>query len=187
MNLKSILIAIFAVFLTAVPAFAQIKPGRAIQIVIQGVPPEERQRIDGTYPVSESGMINMPFIGMVRAAGMMPSSLQVNLENIYKSQQIYRNPTFQVIASSAETVDKQVVHVGGQVRRTGPVDFVQGLTLYQAIQTGGGATEFGSMRRVKLFRGGTQRQYDLTRAESMRILLEQGDTIEVPQKDWLGR
>lgn len=187
MNLKSILTALFAVFLTAVPALSQIKAGRAIQITIQGVPPDERARIDGIYPVSEAGTINMPFIGQVRAVGMMPASLQVALENIYKSQEIYTNPTFQVIASSAESIDEQVVHVGGKVGRTGQVKFIQGLTLYQAIQAAGGPTEFGSMRRVKLFRSGNQRQIDLTKAENMRVMLEQGDTIEVPQKDWLGR
>jgi protein involved in polysaccharide export with SLBB domain len=187
MNLKSILTAVFAVCLTAGPALSQIKAGRAIQIVIQGVPPEERARIDGIYPVSEAGTINMPFIGQVRAAGMMPANLQVALENIYKSQEIYTNPTFQVIGSNAESIDEQVVHIGGQVKATGQVKFIQGLTLYQAIQAAGGATEFGSMRRVKLFRGGSQRQIDLTKAENMRVTLNQGDTIEVPQKDWLGR
>ena len=64
------------------------------------------------------------------------------------------------------------------------------LTLYQAIQAAGGATEFGSMKRVKLFRGGKQKQYDLTQAQFMQIPLEPNDTIEVPQKtpgvvDWV--
>jgi polysaccharide export outer membrane protein len=188
MNLKSIFVALFAIFMTAVPAFSQIKAGQGIQIVIQGVPTEERGRIDGLYVVCPNqGTINMPFIGLVPAAGLAPSALQMRLEGLYKSREIYRNPTFQVISSSADTVVKQVVHVGGQVRRTGPVDFSQGLTLYQAVQAAGGATEFGSLRRVKLFRDGNQRQYDLQRAENMAIQLQQGDTIEVPQKDWLGR
>ena len=187
MNRKTIIALVLALISTAVPAFSQIKAGRAIQISIQGVPADEQARINGIYPVSEAGSINMPFIGTVRAAGMMPANLQTTLESLYKSQGIYTSPTFQVIASSAESIDEEVVHVGGKVRRTGPVKFIEGLTLYQAIQAAGGADEFGSMRRVKLFRGGTQRQYDLTQAQFMRVPLEQGDTIEVPQKDWLGR
>jgi polysaccharide export outer membrane protein len=187
MNRKTIIALMLALISTAVPAVSQIKAGRAIQITIQGVPADEQARINGIYPVSEAGSINMPFVGTVRAAGMMPANLQTILESLYKSQGIYTSPTFQVIASSAESIDEEVVHVGGKVRRTGPVKFIEGLTLYQAIQAAGGADEFGSMRRVKLFRGGTQRQYDLTQSQFMRVPLEQGDTIEVPQKDWLGR
>jgi protein involved in polysaccharide export with SLBB domain len=84
-------------------------------------------------------------------------------------------------------VDEQVVYIGGQVRKTGPVAFVKGLTLYQAIQAGGGPTEFGSIKRVKLFRGGSQKLYDLTKAQFMRIPLEPNDTIEVPEKNLLGQ
>ena len=92
-----------------------------------------------------------------------------------------------MLSSSADTLDKQVVHIGGQVRRPGPTEFTQGLTLYQAIQAGGGPTEFGSMNRIKLFRNGKQRQYDMTEAKNMAIPLEPNDTIEVPQKGWLGK
>jgi hypothetical protein len=42
------------------------------------------------------------------------------------------------------------------------------------------------MKRVKLFRAGRQRQYDLTRLQDMNVLLEPNDTIEVPQKNVWG-
>ncbi len=187
MNLKSILTVLFASLLLAVPSLAQIKSGRAIQIVIQGVPSEERARIDGMYPVGESGMINMPFIGEVRAAGMRPEDLQKVLQNLYKSHEIYSNPTIQVIASDTTAIDEQVVHVGGQVRKTGPVKYHDGLTLYQAIQAAGGNTEFGSLYRVKLYRGGQARQYDVMQNQFKHIPLKPNDTIEVPQKSWNGR
>jgi capsular exopolysaccharide synthesis family protein len=46
----------------------------------------------------------------------------------------------------------------------------------------GGATPFGTMKRVKLLRAGKQRQYDLTQLQNMQHPLDPGDTIEVPQK-----
>lgn len=182
MNLKRIISAVFALIALAASLSAQIQPGRAIQITISGVPSEEKARFDGIYPVSESGMINMPLIGQVKASGLRAEQLQSSLESRYKSAEIYLHPTIQVIDSSAKTIDEQVVHVGGQVRRTGPVPYNRNLTLYQAIQAAGGATEFGSMKRVKLFRGGRQKQYNLTKAQFMHIPLEPNDTIEVPQK-----
>jgi protein involved in polysaccharide export with SLBB domain len=187
MNIRRFLTVFAALLCLMAGATAQIQPGRAIQITVSGVPPEEKTRFDPIYPVSESGMINMPLIGQVRAAGLRAEQLAIALQERYKSAQIYTNPTFQVIDSSAKTIDEQVVYVGGQVRRTGPVPYNRTLTLYQAIQAAGGFTEFGSMKRVKLFRNGKQKQYDLTQAQFMHIPLEPNDTIEVPQKTILNQ
>ncbi|KAB2638115.1 MAG: hypothetical protein DVB25_08555 [Verrucomicrobia bacterium] len=186
MNFKALILGSLTSLLLALTLFGQtqIKPGRAITITILGVPTEEKTRFDGTYPVSESGMINMPHIGPIKASGLQADELSRILQSTYKTREIYTNPTIQVLSSSADTLDKQVVHLGGQVRRPGPAEFTQGLTLYQAIQAGGGPTEFGSMFRVKLFRNKTQHVYDLTDAKNMAIPLEPNDTIEVPQKNW---
>ena len=68
MNLKRIAVGLLACCCLSASVLAQIQPGRAIQITISGVPPEEKGRFDPIYPVSESGMINMPLIGLVKAA-----------------------------------------------------------------------------------------------------------------------
>ncbi|RYD60124.1 MAG: hypothetical protein EOP83_20190 [Verrucomicrobiaceae bacterium] len=66
-----------------------------------------------------------------------------------------------VVSAEAPAVNKAseaveaVVTIGGQVRRPGPVPFRKDLTIYAAVQAAGGATEFGSMRRVKVIRDGT--------------------------------
>ena len=185
MNFKSIILGSLTSLLLAITVFGQtqvIQPGRAITITITGVPTEEKPRVDGSYPVSDSGMINMPHIGQIKAGGLKADELSRVLQAAYKSRQIYTNPTIQVMTTDLQTIDKLMVHVGGQVRRPGPTGYTQGLTLYQAVQAAGGATEFGSMKRVKLFRNGKQRQIDLTQAASMSIPLEPNDTIEVPQK-----
>lgn len=183
MNMKSMLALLLALFCVSLPVVGQIQPGHAVTITVNGVPAEEKGRVDGIYPVGENGTINMPFIGAVSAAGLRPEALASSLQARYKSAQIYRDPTFQVIATGAGgAVVEEVVHVGGQVTHTGPVKYTRGLTLYQAIQAAGGPTPFGSMKRVKLLRAGKQRQYDLTQLQFMQIPLEPNDTIEVPQK-----
>lgn len=174
-------------FLPAANAQSTIRPGRAIEIRIQGVPNEEMVRVNNTYPVSESGYIRMPFIGNVRAAGLSPNSLASNIESAYKSAEIYTSPTIQIIASSDDTVMENVVTVGGQVAAPGPVKFQPGLTLYQAVQAARGATPFGSMYRVKLIRNGKLREYDLTKTQSKGVLVRPNDTVEVPQKNIWGR
>ena len=182
MNLKQIIAGLFALVCLSISVGAQIQPGRAIQITISGVPIDEKARFDPIYPVSESGNINMPLIGPVRAAGLRADQLSASLESHYKSAKIYRNPTFQVIANDQAKPQEQMVHIGGFVRAPGPKPYNRNLTLWQAIQAAGGPTEFGSMKRVKLLRRGNMKQYDATQPQFMQIPLEPDDTIEVPQK-----
>ena len=187
MNIKSLVALLSLLVFTALPVFGQIQAKQSIRITVTGIPLDEKGRIDGDYPVGESGAINMPFIGAVRAAGLRPEVLAATLQGRYKSAGIYRNPTFQVFATTGEgSVVDQVVTVGGFVRRTGPVKYTQGLTLWGAIQAAGGANEFGSMRRVKLTRAGKIRQYNVEQTQFMQIPLEPDDAIDVPQKTWTG-
>ena len=188
MTLRRLLIALLAITCLAAPATAQIKAGKAIQITISGVPPEEKARFDVLYPVSSSGMVNMPFIGKVRAAGRKAEDLAAELQKRYKEAEIYTNPTFQVLDNNQQDLDQQLVIIGGFVRRPGPTPFFDDITLWQAIQAAGGPTEFGSMNRVELTRGGGKPiVYDCTESQNQQIRLRPGDAINVPQKNWLGK
>jgi polysaccharide export outer membrane protein len=180
------LLAVFSVALCLFGnAFGQnqIQVGKAVTVEIRAVPPEEQGRINGAYLVADNGTINMPFIGAVRAAGLKPEALAATLEARYRAAEIYRNPAFQVMANEEETMlDKNMVHIGGQVVRSGPVPYQRGLTLWQAIQAAGGPTPFGTLQRVKVLRDGKQRQYDVTQVEAMQVQLQPNDAIDVPQK-----
>lgn len=180
---RSLLFSMLALTLLAAGnAVAQIKAETAIQITIQGVDQQEQARINGTYPVSASGTINVPYIGEVRAAGLMPMALAKSLEAAYRSREIYTNPTINVLADSRDTLTERRVVVGGYVRRPGPVPLVNGMTVWQAIQAAGGENEFGSIKRVILRRKGKQQTLDLREARSKELVLEENDSVEVPQK-----
>jgi protein involved in polysaccharide export with SLBB domain len=172
----------------AAPVLSQIEAGRSVRIEIMGVPSEEKGRIDSSYPVSEKGTINLPFIGTIRAAGMSAEGLAIAIQNAYKSAEIYNDPTIQVFSTTlGGAVENEMVHLGGQVRKTGPLAFQKHLTIYQAIQAAGGATEFGSLKRVKLFRKGKTQTYDVTNDQFKNVPLEPDDTLEIPQKNWIGQ
>ncbi|MFK7851179.1 MAG: polysaccharide biosynthesis/export family protein [Akkermansiaceae bacterium] len=173
---------------TLSPLFSQIQAGSSVQVTIMGVPAEEKTKIDAMYFVSGNGTINLPFIGRMRAAGMKPESLAASIQNAYRSADIYTSPTIQVISTvEGGGVQQQVVHLGGQIRSPGPTPFRKGLTIYQAVQAAGGATPYGSMKRVKLYRNGAIQVFDITNAQFMNVPLKPDDTIEIPQKNWLGQ
>lgn len=188
MNFKSLFYSTIALFVTAAPLMSQIQAGTSVQITIMGVPTEEKGKINALYPVSDGGTVNLPFIGRIRAAGLRPESLASAIQSAYRAAEIYTNPTIQVISTTeGGGVKAQMVHIGGEVRRPGPASFTKNLTIYQAVQAAGGATEFGSLKRVKLYRNGKIQTFDLTNAQFMRVPLQPDDTIKVPQKNWLGQ
>lgn len=185
---KVIFSSLLMQILFVTPLLSQIEAGRSVQIAIMGVPGDEKGKIDAIYPVSQSGTINLPFIGTMRAAGMSAEGLAVAIQSAYKNAQIYNDPTIHVFSTTlGGAVENEVVHLGGQVRKTGPLSFQKNLTIYQAIQAAGGATEFGSLKRVKLFRNGKMQTYDVTKDQFKNVLLEPNDTLEIPQKSWLGQ
>ena len=188
MIIRNLLIAVFAFAGLLSSATAQIKAGKAIQLTISGVPQEEKVLIDGVYPVSDSGTVNMPHIKLVKASGKRPETFAALLEQKYKDAEIYTNPTIQVINSDGQKIDEELVIVGGFVRRPGPTPFFDKMTLWQAVQAAGGPTEFGSMNRVELTRGGGEPvKYDCSKPENQQLRLRPGDTINVPQKNWIGK
>jgi polysaccharide export outer membrane protein len=188
MNLKNIITTGLAFLCLAASGFSQIQAGKTLQIMAAGIPAEEKGRIDGIYPVADNGTINMPFINSVRAAGMKENELAASLQSRYKSEGIYTNIVIQVIATrEGAGVAEEAVTVGGQVRRPGPVPFSKGLTLWMAVQAAGGPTEFGARGRVKLFRDGNSKSYDLAQPQFMRVPLQPDDTIDIPEKNILGR
>jgi protein involved in polysaccharide export with SLBB domain len=185
MNYLKLLIGIFYLVFPICTASGQIEAGKgSLTITISGVPEAEKSQISGLYPVSENGNINMPYIGQIRAVGFKCDQLGTILQQRYKSSGIYTNPTIQVVATDVGAKGNQeLVTLGGQIRKAGPVPYIKGLTLWEAIQTAGGPTEFGSMKRVRLTREGKTKEYNLNNGNQFRdIQLQRNDTIEIPQK-----
>ncbi len=166
---------------------AQIEPGSAIQVTIQGVPPAEQSRINAVYPVSEGGYITMWQIGPVKAAGVETDVLARRIEAAYRHAQIYTAPTIQILADSSDKLTTQLLTVGGKVRSPGPKPYTRGMTLFDAVMAAGGPTEFGAINRVKLYRNDRVYTYDLTKGEHKLLKVYPKDTIDVPQKNWIGK
>lgn len=170
----------------SLPSFAEIVAGRGIQISIQGVPSEEKARIDGVYAVSSNGTIRMPLLNTeLSIGGMSSTAAAAKIENAYKNAEIYSSATFQVLTSAADEVRQDVLTVSGFVRAPGPKPFTPGMTLFQAVAAGGGATEFGEMRKVLVMRGTNSNVYNLNDMKDRNILVQPNDTIDVPEKHWI--
>lgn len=188
MNVKTFAILTSVCASLLCPVFAQIEAGQSVQIKIMGVPAEEKAKIDEMYPVSKNGMVNLPFIGEIRASGLESDQLAKAIQTAYRDGGIYNSATIQVIANEIEGGPlAQAVHVGGSVRAPGPRPFAKDLTVFQAVMAAGGANEFGALNRVVLFREGKQQIINLETAAGKGVVTMPKDTIDVPAKKWNGR
>lgn len=162
---------------------AVLRPGDQIEIRLGGVPAEEISQVTGLYTVDGDGFINMPHIGKVRAAGATQSQLQGAVENSYKSQQIYTNPSITLAVPNTA----RFVEVMGDVRAPQRVPFTADLTVVGAITAAGGFTEYADQGKVSLTSDGkvtVVNVKEVRKDPSKDKNVKPGDKIYVPQSFW---
>lgn len=129
--------------------------------------------------IDEHGLIKLPLIPDIRAAGMTGSELERTIKNAYINNKIYRDVTVNVV------VPQRSYFVRGEVRAPGRYPISGGLTLLQAIASAGGYTEFANPRRIQVSRGGQQISadaYEIEKNPDSDIAIETGDVIVVPRR-----
>ena len=190
-KISTALFALFATLITSVCASPEISPNTTLSIKIYGVTNIEQSKFDGSYTVDSSGFIYLPLLkDGLKASGFSSSKLARKIEDAYRGAEIYVNPRINVISNKdeeAQKIDAQIVTVGGFVAGPGPIPYTRGMTLFEAVTAAGGASTFGSDKRVELHRGGVKKGiYNIRLAKDMKTPVYPGDTIKVPQKTFLG-
>ena len=169
-------------FPTEGPAPYVLQPGDLIGIRFWDNP-----ELDEEMTIRPDGMISMPFIDEVQAAGRTPSELDQELTQLY--QQELARPTITVIVRDAVG---QQVFVGGEVKEKGVYDLRGKMTAFQAIQMAGDFLPSAYRAEVLVIRtrpDGTRlaRTLDLNPVLSganpnADLLLQAWDVVFVPRK-----
>lgn len=179
--MRRLLASFLLVCLTSIAlADAVLRPGDPVDMKISGVPAEEQTQVNNIYTVDADGMINMPYINKVRAAGLTPGQLAGSIEGSYRSAKIFTNPTITIVMQP----QARFVNVGGAVRAPARIPFTEDMTLLAAINAAGGFNDFADQKRVRLLRGSEAKVYDVRqfrRDPSLDPRLQPGDRVEVPQ------
>jgi polysaccharide export outer membrane protein len=139
--------------------------------------------LSGSLLVRPDGMISMPLLGDVKAAGKTP--LQLADEVAVKLKKYIQDPNVTVVLSQNNS---KIVYLMGEVAKPGPVIMTPGMTLLQAIATGGGLTQFANAKRIYILRNtnGKQEKIPVQYKQALRgdgslnLALNPGDTIVVP-------
>jgi polysaccharide export outer membrane protein len=167
----------------AVGQDAVLRAGDQIDIRLGGVPGADAGQVSGSYQLDGQGDINLPHIGKIRAEGQTQNSLQSAIEQAYRTQQIFTNPTITINMAAGA----RLVNVGGDVKGPRRVEFTPDLTLLSAITACGGFTDYADQKKVRLLRDGKVTLHDVRKIRedpTLDVRLKPGDSIEVPQSFW---
>jgi polysaccharide export outer membrane protein len=133
---------------------AALQNGDIIQMRLSG-PPEEYTREFAIEQLSvDDGMVSVPMIGRVKAAGLTPAQLGSAIE-----KQLIAAKIFTVANVNINTMAQQrFIIAGGAVRGPGRQLWSQGLTLTAAISAAQGPAEWAE-DTVRLIRNGQVFKY----------------------------
>jgi len=139
--------------------------------------------LSGTLLVRPDGMISVPLLGDVKASGKTP--LQLADEIAVALKKYVQDPNVSIVLSQSNS---KIVYLLGEVGKTGPITMTPGMTLLQAIATGGGLTEFANAKKIYILRqqNGRQQKIPVRYKQALQgdaafnLTLNPGDTIVVP-------
>lgn len=143
--------------------------------------------------ITDSGDLEVPYLGLVHAAGKTCAGLAHDVKGLLEKNLYYRA----TVMISAEVINKTratgKVYVTGQVRNSGGFDVPAGetITVSRAILNAGGFSDFSDKRNVRLIRKTGDRTE--TRTINVQEVLEKGkldadmvvqagDLIVVPER-----
>ena len=153
---------------------ANLRPGDSLVITLQGVPDPTAN----TVQIDEQGLVTLPYVGQITAAGITTASLSQKIRETYVSKKFYTNVDVSV------SVTERFVYVGGEVVRPGRIIWTPDLTLTKAIQAAGGFTLYAKETRINLVRDRVAYPIDATLAQKSPMedpRLMPGDSIQAPK------
>lgn len=143
----------------------------------------KEQDLSGSLLVRPDGMISLPLLGDIPAAGMTPLQLANKIAADLKKY--IQDPNVSVVMTQ---INSKKVYLLGEVAKKGPVDLTPGMTLLEAIASAGGLTDYANTRKIYILRdeGGKQQKIAVQYKKALKgdselnLALKSGDTIVVP-------
>jgi polysaccharide export outer membrane protein len=139
--------------------------------------------LTATLPVRPDGMISLPLLADVQAAGLTPMQLSVSLRE--RLRKYVADPRVTVVVTQ---MNSQRIYVMGEVLHTGVMPLSPNMTVLQALASAG-FTQFANTKAIYVLRTENDKQEkipvnykSLIKGDSPEhnIFLKPGDTVVVP-------
>ncbi len=153
------------------PAQVTLKPGDALQISVW---PDAS--LSGSFVVEETGLVYLPFLGAVQAAGVSLDLLRNQLRAGYA--EILKEPVVTIVPLFN-------IGVSGGIARPGIYQITPDQNILDVILLAGGFAQRAKRDKVQIVREGTVLQYNVQRAlegaaDLEALTLRSGDQIVIP-------
>ena len=150
---------------------------------------EDRDNESQRLRVNDNGQLEVPYIGLVQAAGRTSKELAYTIKAALEKEYYY-NATVIIAVDHVSEKSRGKVYVTGSVRGPGPQEIPpdESYTVSKAVIRAGGFSDFANTRRVRVTRkGGQDFVVDLKNViergrSDEDLILEPDDQIYVPQK-----
>lgn len=142
--------------------------------------------VSGDVTVRADGMITLPLIRDVQAAGLTPNALAEQIQTALREYITDASVTVVV-----RQMNSRKAFITGEVAKPGPYQLVAPTTVMQLIAIAGGLTEFAEANAITILRIEDGRSVshkfeykDVAkgRKAEQNLLLRPGDTVVVPEK-----
>jgi len=142
--------------------------GDKLQVTVFG-----EDDLSGEFQVSSTGIVSMPLIGEVKAAGLTASQVQTIIAQKLADGYM-KDPHVSLQVSTYRPF-----FIVGEVMKPGSYTYVNGMTVINAVALAGGYTYRADKDDIKLRHGGPQGQEEKA-GESTAVV--PGDVITVPER-----
>jgi polysaccharide export outer membrane protein len=142
--------------------------------------------VSGDVAVRPDGMITLPLIRDVKAAGLTPTELADRIQESLR--EFITDPAVTVVVRQ---MNSRKVFITGEVARPGAYALASSMTVMQLIAVAGGLNEFAEADGISVLRveGGKTRTFpfkykDVAKGKKpeQNIMLKPGDTVVVPER-----
>lgn len=127
--------------------------------------------------IGDSGLINYPFLGEIRAAGNSVSQFESLIRGGLIEGEFLIDP-----AVTVRIVQYRPFYIDGEVEEPGGYPFEPGLTLRKAVSIAGGFTERAARRGIEILPEGADEDTEPVQTDNLDISLNPGDIITVEER-----
>lgn len=144
----------------------------------------KEQELTRAVPVRPDGKISLPLLNDVQAAGLTPMQLSERITEGLKK--FVADPQVTVLVTE---INSQRIYILGEVNRAGAFGLLPGMTVLEALSSGGGFSMFAHVKKIYVLRkvNGKVEKYPFNykdvihgKSPEQNIVLKAGDTIIVP-------
>lgn len=108
----------------------RLGPGDQIRVLTYGV-----EQLSGPFRVGDTGSVDLPLLGPVRAAGLTTGQLGSEIAQELVAQKLMREPSVAV-----EVEEFRPIFILGEVNKPGQYPYKPGMTVLTAVAVAGGFT-----------------------------------------------